>query len=258
MFSNIVINLKKKTKKFLPVIIINILKRMLVNYNLIKYKNLDNRSIFHNIYQTEAWGKKNLDKNIKYNSGPGTQNKEFVEEYLNSLSNFLINFEEKPSIADLGCGNFEIGSKIVRYSSKFFAIDIFEDLIEFNKEKFFNMNVEFLNLDITEDNLPYADIYIIRTVLQHLSNKSIIKFISNIKNKCKYLIVTEHLPDKNIKNFKPNQDIISGPYIRLFKNSGVVLTEKPFNLEVKKKKILNISSSKNTEGVLNTTLLKII
>ena len=57
-----------------------------------------------------------------------------------------------------------------------------------------------------------------------------------MENKCKYLIITEHLPDKEIKNFKANKDIATGPYIRLHKDSGVVLTEKPFNLKTKNRR----------------------
>ena len=35
-------------------------------------------------------------------------------------------------------------------------------------------------LDITTDELPYADIYIVRQVLQHLSNRSIFNFFKRI------------------------------------------------------------------------------
>ena len=112
-------------------------------------------------------------------------------------------------------------------------------------------------LDITRDELPYADVYILRTVLQHLSNKAILDFLINMNNKCKYLIITEHLPDRRSDYFKANKDIITGPYIRLHKKSGVDLTKKPFNLKVKEKKTLFISKSENMEGVLETTLFKI-
>tara|TARA_Y100000768_G_C23939279_1_gene664247 strand:+ start:559 stop:906 length:348 start_codon:yes stop_codon:yes gene_type:complete len=112
-------------------------------------------------------------------------------------------------------------------------------------------------LDITTDELPNADIYIIRQVLQHLSNDSIFNFLKKIQNKCKYLIITEHLPDKEIENFEPNKDIVTGPYIRLHEDSGVVLTEKPFNLKIKNKKRLFFSEADNMDGILDTTLLQI-
>ena len=78
-----------------------------------------------------------------------------------------------------------------------------------------------------------------------------------ISDKYKYLVITEHIPDGN---FTPNLDILTGPYIRIIKNSGVELTEPPFNLKVKSKKnICNISPKKikGFEGVLNTKILKL-
>ena len=52
-----------------------------------------------------------------------------------------------------------------------------------------------------------------------------------MNEKYKYLVLTEHLPDYKI--FKPNIDIVTGPFIRLDKKSGVDLLKEPFNLKVK-------------------------
>jgi len=245
--------------KFLfPIFIISLIKKIIINYNLNGFKNLSNEQIFSSIYESHYWSNKDLNNHKKFNSGPGTENTHYVNEYLDNLSNFFLTLRQKPSVADLGCGDFEIGSKLVKYSSKYFAIDVYSKLINYNKKKFKNLNVNFLHLDITNDDLPHCDVYILRQVLQHLSNHSIFKFIKNIKNKCKYLVITEHIPDEDISNFIPNKDLLSGPYIRLHKNSGVVLTEKPFNLKVKNKIRLFTSRSKNIDGVLDTTLLEIM
>ncbi len=251
------LSLKKIIKYILPLYIINFIKSLDINYKLGKYKNLTNKEIFSKIYSSQTWNNKSSFDGKKYTSGPGTQNINFVEQYVQNLSIFFDSFSTKPTIADIGCGDFEVGSKLVNYSSKYFAIDIFEKLINFNKKKFLNLNVNFLVLDITIDELPFADVYILRQVLQHLSNESISNFLKNIDNKCKYLIITEHLPDEDIDNFEPNIDILTGPYIRLHKNSGVDLTKKPFNLNVKNKKRLFISRDQNMEGVLDTTLLQV-
>ena len=248
--------IKKILKFLLAKKVILFLKKMLINYDLRKYKKLSNKKIFINIYKFQKWNNNKIDFE-KYNSGPGSDNSNFALEYQKKISKFLQTLKTKPIIADVGCGDFEIGSKLVEFSSKYYAIDVFEDLINFNKKKFLNLKVDFLTLDITKDDLPYADVYILRTVLQHLSNKAISNFLLNMKNKCKFLIITEHLPDKRIIDFTPNKDITSGPYIRLYKNSGVDLTKKPFNLKVNDKKTLFISESKNMEGILDTTLLEI-
>ena len=249
--------IKKILKFLLAKKVILFLKKMLINYDLRKYKKLSNKKIFSNIYKFQKWNNNDIGEFKKYNSGPGSDNDNFASEYQKKISEFFQTLKTKPIIADLGCGDFEVGCKLVDYSSKYYAIDIFEDLISFNKKKFSNLEVDFMVLDITTDELPYADIYIIRQVLQHLSNDSIFKFLKKIENKCKYLIITEHLPDKEIKNFKANKDINTGPYIRLHEDSGVVLTEKPFNLKTKNRRRLFFSEADKIDGVLDTTLLQI-
>ena len=102
---------------------------------------------------------------------------------------------------------------------------------------------------------PKAEICIVRCVLQHLSNAMIKKFLTNVENKFEFLIITEHVPSSN--SFKSNQDITSGPGIRLHKNSGVDLAKYPFNLKYKKKRILNITKSDLIEGCLKTSLYQI-
>ena len=79
-----------------------------------------------------------------------------------------------------------------------------------------------------------------------------------MKNKYKYLVITEHLPEN--PNFIPNKDMDSGPFIRLDKNSGIDLTKKPFNLDVVSEKILcDIKSNENYKfnGVMNTKVLQL-
>ena len=70
---------------------------------------------------------------------------------------------------------------------------------------------------------------IIRQVLQHLSNREIISIVKKLAS-YQFIILTEHIPEGE---FTPNIDIISGQGTRLKKQSGVVLTEAPFNFESK-------------------------
>ena len=123
------LSLKKIIKYILPPYIINVIKSLNINYKLGKYKNLTNKEIFSKIYSSQTWNNKSSFDGKKYTSGPGTQNINFVEQYVQNLSIFFDSFSTKPTIADIGCGDFEVGSKLVNYSSKYFAIDIFEKLI---------------------------------------------------------------------------------------------------------------------------------
>ena len=178
-------------------------------------------------------------KNNRFYSGIGSRHEEFTEVYIDKIKNFLLSLPSKPSVVDLGCGDFFIGSRLRKYCNKFTAIDIFEELIEFNKEKFVNQNVDFQTLDITKDPLPPGDICFLRNVLQHFSNDHIQKFLKLMLGKYKYLIITEHLPEEE-GYFRPNIDKITGPNIRIQSNSGVILTEPPFNLKYLEKKMFLI------------------
>ena len=223
-----------------------------------KFSNLETTQIFERIYNDKLWSTEEAKVSHKFYSGLGSHNEEFTKKYIEEVSKFLRTFPEKPSVVDLGCGDFAIGSKLRKDCDKYIAVDIFEDLIEANKENSKILMFNSKTLDITKDQLPISDICFIRQVLQHLSNDLIKKFLHLIKDKYKYLIITEHLP--NSKTFKPNIDIITGPEIRLIKNSGVELTKEPFNLKVLSEKIIcniNPKKIKGFKGILNTKILQL-
>ena len=149
-----------------------------------KYSSMQINDIFKEIYKKKLWTPENEKDENNFYSGIGSRYEEFTEVYVDKIKNFLISLPTKPSVVDLGCGDFFIGSRLREYCNKFIAIDIFEDLIEFNKKKFMNQDVDFQTLDITKDQLPSGDICFLRQVLQHLSNDHIQNFLKlmRIKN----------------------------------------------------------------------------
>ena len=98
------------------------------------------------------------------------------------------------------------------------------------------MNVDFRVVDITHDPIPAGDVIVVRQVFQHLSNEQIVAALEKIVSSCRFLVVTEHLPRSKL--FRPNLDKPTGPDIRLRINSGVVLTEPPFNLQATREEVL--------------------
>jgi len=250
--------IRKILKSILPVFVIQFLKNLLLNIQKNKFRKMKNDQIFAEIYKTKFWSPENEKKIHKFYSGTGSHHDEFIYTYLKKMKEFLNSFSIKPSVVDLGCGDFTVGSKLREHCGNYIAIDIFNELIEQNKTKYSSLNVDFRVLDIAKDTLPSGDICFVRQVLQHLSNDTIKKFINLIEGKYKYLVLTEHLP--NDKFFKPNIDILTGPFIRLDKKSGVDLLADPFNLKViEVKDVCNIQPKKikNFEGVVNTKILKL-
>ena len=250
--------IKKFLKILAPTFLLKLRQDFILKKNMKKLSKMKLNEIFEEIYQKKLWSPDEEKNSHKFYSGIGSHYGEFTNIYIEKIKEFLLTFPSKPSVVDLGCGDFSIGSKVRKYCDNYIAVDIFDELINLNKKKYTDLQVDFKTLDITKDQLPTGDICFIRQVLQHLSNDLIKKFINLIAGKYKYLVITEHLPEENF--FKPNLDIKTGPYIRINQNSGVVLTEHPFNLKItNKKNICNIYPKKirGFKGVLNTTILQL-
>jgi hypothetical protein len=144
--------------------------------------------------------------------------------------------------------HFNVGRQIKCNIENYIACDIVSLIIKYNQEKFNKMNMDFRVLDIVNEPLPDGDVACIRQVLQHLSNKNI-KSVINKLQQYQYIIVTEHLPSDE---FIPNIDKLDGGNIRNSINSGIVLTEKPFNLNPLRETVLCCIS--DNVGFLKTTL----
>lgn len=198
------------------------------------------------VYEMKLWGGDNDD----FYSGEGSHNPEIVEPYINVVTSFLKSFETPIIVCDLGCGDFNIGKKLVQYTKEYVAVDIVENLVRRNKERYKIDNLEFQCLDIAVDKLPSGDCVIIRQVLQHLSNTEVQNVLQKLVN-YKYVVLTEHIPDGT---FIPNKDIISGQGIRLKKKSGLDVLAPPFNFKIKKEKLLLSLILNNNQGVIVTTL----
>ena len=198
------------------------------------------------IYEMKLWG----NGDGKFYSGDGSHSPEIVNPYKEALMLFLKSFKRPLIVCDLGCGDVNIGKDIVSYAKYYIAVDIVENVIKHNKEKFKADNLEFHCLNIATDNLPVGDCAIVRQVLQHLSNKEVKQILDKLIQ-FKYIILTEHLPNGE---FVPNKDIISGQGIRFKKQSGVDVLLPPFNFPVKKTKELASVVLDNNKGVITTKL----
>ena len=207
------------------------------------------KAVMEQIYEQHLWGGKGFD----FYSGIGSHDLIMVNNYVKTITDFLKSHNHKMTICDLGCGDFNIGQHIFKYSKKYFAIDLVEGLIERNKTKFKADNLEFLCLDISKDELPKKDVIILRQVLQHLSNTEIQQILNKLTT-YKYIILTEHLP---VGDFIPNTNKIASQGIRLKHQSGVDILKEPFNFIVKKQEVLDEVILENGNGRIVTILYTI-
>ncbi|MEB8330428.1 class I SAM-dependent methyltransferase [Flavobacteriaceae bacterium KMM 6897] len=201
------------------------------------------------VYAMNLWGGNKSD----FYSGKGSHIPEVITPYIDVLISFLTSFKSPLVVCDLGCGDFNVGKELVKYTEKYVAVDIVTDLIAHNKQKFKEENLEFHCLDIAVDDLPAGDCVLLRLVLQHLSNAEIQSIVRKLSD-FKYVILTEHLPEGD---FSPNKEIISGQGIRIKKQSGLNLLAPPFNFKVKEEKQLLSVILNDSKGVIVTMMYTI-
>ena len=201
------------------------------------------------IYEMHLWGK----NSTKFYSGIGSHDSKIIDPYIEIVSSFLNSFKNPLIVCDLGCGDFNVGKKLVQFTQKYIAVDIASNLINFNKNKFKNEKLKFHCLDIALDDLPFGNCALIRQVLQHLSNVEVQNILHKLKT-YKYVILTEHIPNEE---FTPNKEIISGQGTRLKSQSGIDVFTAPFNFKVKAQKEVLAIRLNNSEGLIVTSLLTI-
>jgi hypothetical protein len=207
------------------------------------------KKVMEQVYNKGLWG----ENNTPFYSGSGSHNPEIIVPYIETVISFLKKFSPFLTVCDLGCGDFNIGKEIAPFSSKYTAIDIVDELIQYNQTKYENENISFKCLDIASEALPKTECVIIRQVLQHLCNAEIESILKKLYQ-YKYIILTEHIPDGE---FTPNIDILSGQGIRLKKNSGIDIEAYPFNFKALKKELLR-TSYKAYKGVIVTNLYEVL
>lgn len=208
------------------------------------YKHLTTAEVFRRIYVRRAWG---ADEQGPFNSGSGSRG--FIaEEYCAWVGNF-IRQQGFRTVADLGCGDFYVGSRIVQDTGvNYIGVDIVPELIEHHRATFARTGVAFECSDITRDRLPAADLCLIRQVFQHLSNAQILAALDNIKHySC--ALISEHVLRKP-RSF--NIDKAHGPHIRTSYGSGVYLDYPPFCCPITKEWEIPVDN----ESVIRTVLIQ--
>jgi SAM-dependent methyltransferase len=207
------------------------------------FRGLDTREAFERIYAENLWG----GVPGEFRSGSGSSD-EVSGPYVACVRRFI---EERgiTRVADLGCGDFQVGRRLLAPGLRYVGVDVVRPLIERNEALFGRDGVGFEARDLARDPLPDADLALLRQVLQHLSNAEISLVLKNTE-KYPYLLVTEHLPTGT--DVRPNLDHPHGPDTRLYDRSGVFLDLPPFSLRTK----VLLETQIKPDEVLRTVLVE--
>lgn len=211
-----------------------------------RYSKMPLQKIFEDIYSGKKWGS----GGGEFDSGSGSVDA-VASPYMGVIARYVADRGVR-SIVDLGCGDFRVGRAIVAATGvRYTGVDIARPLIEHLSAKTAISGVDFQCLNLVDDPLPPGDLYLIRQVLQHLSNQQIAVILRKLQ--AVDTIVTEHIPIG--PGITWNRDKAAGPDVRLYRKSGVFLEHPPFSLPLET--LLEVPQPFNgIDAVLRTSLIR--
>jgi hypothetical protein len=157
------------------------------------------KDIFSGIYRTAAWG------DPESVSGPGSSVRA-TSVFRDEIPKVLRDLNAR-SLLDAPCGDFNWMKELRLDLKSYTGVDIVPELVERNRRDYGGPGRAFLNLDITIDRLPRADVILCRDCLVHFSLEDARAAIRNFKkSKARYLLTT------TFTGFREYTDISTGEW----------------------------------------------
>jgi len=169
----------------------------IINRLNISKKNLPRKDVFSSHYKENFWGS----KESLSGSGSEVSNTKIVgSSLLEAIDKLKIS-----TLLDVPCGDFNWIQSFLPNGLSYTGGDIVADLIDENNRKYSAQNINFIQVDLVEDELPACDAILVRDCLVHLSLEEGVKCVNNIKKSgIKYLLMT------TFTNKSSNRDIKTG------------------------------------------------
>jgi SAM-dependent methyltransferase len=161
--------------------------------------DLTYQELFLDIYKTNFW------RDAESRSGTGSNlasTRKLVEE-LPALFRTL----EITSILDVPCGDYYWMQTVPMPSIKYTGADLVPEIIADNRQK--HPNVNFIELDMLSDKIPYADLIIVRDCLVHFPDDAVFRALNNVyESASKYFLSTTfpnhyNMTDIEMGNWRP-------------------------------------------------------
>ncbi len=160
----------------------------------------DRASAFKTIFDDNKWGS---EESVS-GSGSTMESTEALRKKLPALVRKL----GAKTLLDAPSGDFNWMSKVSFDSDvQYIGGDIVPSIVERNNKMFGSERRQFINLDITSDELPAADLWHCRHVLFHLSNDDVLRVLDNFARSN-----VRHLLADTAFFIKSNVDIRSGGF----------------------------------------------
>jgi SAM-dependent methyltransferase len=153
--------------------------------------------VFRGAYLSNAWG----DPESASGHGSSLQRTAAFRDQIPALLHAL----GAHSLLDAGCGDFNWMKALALPVSSYVGVDIVPELIAHDRRWYHGEERVFLHLDITEDDLPPADVVLCRDCLVHFSLTDALAALNNFKRSgSRYLLATTFI------QVEINEDISTG------------------------------------------------
>ncbi|MCK7594471.1 class I SAM-dependent methyltransferase [Pseudomarimonas salicorniae] len=180
---------------------------------------------FEEIYERNEWG---------HGSGEGSL-PVHTRSYVRFLERFLRAHRVR-SVVDMGCGDWQFSRGIDWGSAEYRGYDVVPSVIASNEEQFSAPNVSFHLYSGNPQDLPSADLLLVKDVLQHLPHDAIHRFLPCVQ-KYQHALITNCV---NPRGITENVDIPLGAFRYLD------LRRPPFGIDAKQ-----VFSFKKNTGLLS-------
>lgn len=155
------------------------------------------QDIFAHIYREDLWGG---------GSGEGSQ-PQHVRPYVRFLEGFLAE-RRIGSVVDFGCGDWAFARHIDWQGALYQGFDIVPAVVAANRAAHARPGVRFELAPPRPDELPAADLLLVKDVLQHWSNARVADFLP-VLQKYRYALLTHCI---GLPGAACNQDIRDGEF----------------------------------------------
>ena len=156
---------------------------------------------FSTIYRNRVWLNDRTNGSV---SGRGSELENTKAIRLN-LPKLLASLQTR-ILLDVGCGDFSWLREVV-IDCRYIGVDVANEIVDLNVQKYASANRTFYTLDATKDPLPLADTALCREVLFHLSFDDVEALIRNIRTTGISTVIATNDFGTNF-----NSDIQSGDY----------------------------------------------
>lgn len=178
------------------------------------------------VYENNQWGR-SPEGDKYYSDSPS----ELTLPYRQYVASFIGSHPEVRRVVDLACGDHKLAAETDLGDTHYVGVDIYDRLIEYNRERYGDDRHEFLVRDLVEDELPPGDLCLMSMALYLMSFEHVQAVLPKLRQ-YRYVLITDGQADIPTGE-RRNIDKLTGKYTpRDLHGNGFYLELEPFNVDL--------------------------